>query len=164
MTTFERKRYAHSVITVQASATCPKDPVNSFSNDDYKGMIPYQDDPMVISVVAAKFKVERMGLSGSNLKECSSVLIGFVKEQVEIRGTINLRTTFGVRPDAKAITIRFTIRQGRRIGSWKDGRQSPGPSFGFGSMPTVGGSEVITDGGFEGSLDRPQSKGEDENR
>ncbi|RDX63413.1 hypothetical protein CR513_58164, partial [Mucuna pruriens] len=59
MMTFERKRYANSVMTVQASATHPKDPY-SFSDDDYEGMISHQDDPMIISVVAVEFKVEKV--------------------------------------------------------------------------------------------------------
>ncbi|RDX64029.1 hypothetical protein CR513_57457, partial [Mucuna pruriens] len=119
MTAFERKRCARSTKAVQAGTIHPQDLVISFSDTNYEDMLPQQDDPMVISVVATKYKVERVLIdqgylvevraSKSSLKECSGVLIGFAGEHVEIRETINLRT-FGMGSNAKAIMVKCTAR------------------------------------------------------
>ncbi|RDX78273.1 hypothetical protein CR513_41469, partial [Mucuna pruriens] len=83
--TFERKRYVRSIMTIQADTTCPHNLVISFSDADYEGLLEL------------------------SLVECKGTLIGFVIEQVEIRGIVELRTTFSVGPNAKTITIKFTI-------------------------------------------------------
>ncbi|RDY03065.1 hypothetical protein CR513_13412, partial [Mucuna pruriens] len=64
---------------------------------------------MVISVVVAYYKVEKLSLLELSLEECLGTLTGFTGEQVEIRGTIDLKTTFDMGSDAKTITIKFTI-------------------------------------------------------
>ncbi|RDX99578.1 hypothetical protein CR513_17369, partial [Mucuna pruriens] len=58
----ERKRYARSMMTVQAGTTwpVPGDPVSSLLNEDYEDMLPHQDDPMVILIVAIEYKIERV--------------------------------------------------------------------------------------------------------
>ncbi|RDX58165.1 hypothetical protein CR513_62542, partial [Mucuna pruriens] len=84
---FERIRYARTVMVVRADAPCPRDLVISFSDEDYKDMLPLQNDPMVISVIVVSYKVER----------------------VEIRGTIEIETTFGTRLNARTILVTFTI-------------------------------------------------------
>ncbi|RDX68272.1 hypothetical protein CR513_52763, partial [Mucuna pruriens] len=72
------------------------------------------DEPMVISVVAVEYKIERvlidqgssanilywstykkLGLPSNSLEECSGTLYGFTGEQVPIKGVIELKTVFG---------------------------------------------------------------------
>ncbi|RDX60416.1 hypothetical protein CR513_61443, partial [Mucuna pruriens] len=110
LTTTKRKRYPRSVMAIKTGTTQARDPFISFSNKDYKGMSPHQDDPMVISIVAIEYKIEKVLLdqgSSANilywntfwklqlpklqLEDCPSTLIEFSGEQVEIRGN----PTFG---------------------------------------------------------------------
>ncbi|RDY03865.1 hypothetical protein CR513_12482, partial [Mucuna pruriens] len=51
----------------------------------------------IIKVITTKYRVERV------LVDLGS------SANVEIRGIVDLRTTFGVGPDAKAITVKFTV-------------------------------------------------------
>ncbi|RDY10107.1 hypothetical protein CR513_05438, partial [Mucuna pruriens] len=53
--------------------------------------------------------MRRIGFSESNLKVCQGTLIGFVSEQVEIRGVINLETMVGTSSTEKATNIRFIV-------------------------------------------------------
>ncbi|RDY09085.1 hypothetical protein CR513_06612, partial [Mucuna pruriens] len=55
-----------------------------------------KDDSMVISLVETKYKVER-------------VLVDHRREQVKIKGVVNLRTTFGTGPSVKTILLMFTV-------------------------------------------------------
>ncbi|RDX85408.1 hypothetical protein CR513_33411, partial [Mucuna pruriens] len=41
-------------------ASRPRDLVICFSNEYYKGTLPHQDDPMVISLIAVDYKIERV--------------------------------------------------------------------------------------------------------
>ncbi|RDX95504.1 hypothetical protein CR513_21960, partial [Mucuna pruriens] len=105
----------------------PKDLVISFLEVDYDNIQLDQDNLMVISIVVANCKVERvlvdqgslanvlfwmtfqkLGMAEEKLEACLSTLIGFVGEQVEIWGTIDLQTTFGAGSDVKIIPFRFT--------------------------------------------------------
>ncbi|RDX67641.1 hypothetical protein CR513_53449, partial [Mucuna pruriens] len=86
------------------------------------------DEPMVISVVVAKYKVERvlidqgslanilywstyikMGLKPIDMEPCTGKLYGYVGEQVEIRGAIELESTFGEGNHTRTISILYTI-------------------------------------------------------
>ncbi|RDY04655.1 hypothetical protein CR513_11619, partial [Mucuna pruriens] len=78
-------------------------------------MLPHYDDLMVISIMVNKYKIQRvfidqgsstnstfrkMELLESRLEEWPDTLTGFSSEQVEIRGCIEIKTTFGTRRDA----------------------------------------------------------------
>ncbi|RDX92034.1 hypothetical protein CR513_25895, partial [Mucuna pruriens] len=84
------------------------------------------DEPMVISIVAEDFKIERvlvdqgssanilygstyrrMGLSG--LKETPGCLYGFSGERVPIKGTVELDTIFEEGSNAKMISVLYTV-------------------------------------------------------
>ncbi|RDX81334.1 hypothetical protein CR513_38001, partial [Mucuna pruriens] len=56
-------------MAMQADAPCSHNPVISFSDEDYEDTLPYQDNPLVISMVAADYKVERVlvnqGINGA---------------------------------------------------------------------------------------------------
>ncbi|RDX86730.1 hypothetical protein CR513_31903, partial [Mucuna pruriens] len=92
---------------------------------------------MVISIVAANYKVERvlvdqgsstnttflkLGIPESSLEECLGTLIGIVGEEVEICRIIDLRTMFGTGSDTKALTIKFTVEVSLadRVGTVQD--------------------------------------------
>ncbi|RDX78555.1 hypothetical protein CR513_41156, partial [Mucuna pruriens] len=54
------KKYSQSVLAIQERPTKRQDPQITFSDEDYKETIPHSDHPMVISVVIADYKVERV--------------------------------------------------------------------------------------------------------
>ncbi|RDX73895.1 hypothetical protein CR513_46428, partial [Mucuna pruriens] len=101
-------------------------PVVTFDDRDLKLGPPMQDEPMVISVVAAEYKVERvlvdqgssanilywstfrkMGLQ--HLSESQGALYGFAGECVPIRGTIELNTAFGEGAMVKIMPVLYTV-------------------------------------------------------
>ncbi|RDY00614.1 hypothetical protein CR513_16179, partial [Mucuna pruriens] len=84
------------------------------------------DEPMVISIVAAEYRIERVLIDqGSstnilywvttqkmgirNLAECQGALYGFAGERVPIKGTIELETTFDNKARDKTILVLYTI-------------------------------------------------------
>ncbi|RDY01175.1 hypothetical protein CR513_15538, partial [Mucuna pruriens] len=116
--------YVKVVMAMQVYAPRSRDPIISFLDEGYEDMLPLQDDPMVISIIVADYKVEsvlvnqgssanstfqKLELLIPNLAKCSSTLFGFVGEHVEIRGIIELENTFGMGSNAKTIPITFTI-------------------------------------------------------
>ncbi|RDX93886.1 hypothetical protein CR513_23788, partial [Mucuna pruriens] len=105
-----------------------QDPPITFTNEDYEGRILHLDDPTVISVIIADYRVEwvlvdqgssanvlfwlafkKLGFSESSLEDCLGTLIGFAGEQVEIRGMISLETILGTGSTWKAIKMTFTV-------------------------------------------------------
>ncbi|RDX65529.1 hypothetical protein CR513_55807, partial [Mucuna pruriens] len=103
-------------------------PTISFDDRDMKRRATGQDEPMVISVVVVEYKIERvlidqgssanilywstvqkMQLSTDWLQECSRNLYGFVGECVPIKGTVELKTSFGERSDLKTIPVLYTV-------------------------------------------------------
>ncbi|RDX90399.1 hypothetical protein CR513_27735, partial [Mucuna pruriens] len=98
----------------------------TFQERDRKWRTTDSDEPMVISVVAEDFRIERvlidqgssanilygsmyrkMGLFG--LKETPRCLYGFSGERVPIRGTVELDTVFGEGSNAKMIPVLYTV-------------------------------------------------------
>ncbi|RDX62685.1 hypothetical protein CR513_58959, partial [Mucuna pruriens] len=61
MSATTQKRYSRSVLAIQERPTKRQDPPITFTDEDYKGTIPHSNDPMVISMVMADYKVERFG-------------------------------------------------------------------------------------------------------
>ncbi|KAJ1414050.1 hypothetical protein SESBI_19128 [Sesbania bispinosa] len=62
-TSSARKKYVRSVMSVSAEISDKKkcrSPVISFSDEDMKGIKPHEDDPMVIDIIMAKYKVQRV--------------------------------------------------------------------------------------------------------
>ncbi|RDX76165.1 hypothetical protein CR513_43869, partial [Mucuna pruriens] len=105
-----------------------RDPVICFTNEDYEGTPPHQDDPMVISLIVVDYKIERvlidqgsfanvlhwptfqkLGLSTFCLEECSGTLFGFVGEQVEIRGMMEIKILFGVGASVRSIPVTYIV-------------------------------------------------------
>ncbi|RDX96125.1 hypothetical protein CR513_21255, partial [Mucuna pruriens] len=84
------------------------------------------DEPMVISVVARQYKIERVlidqGSSANilywttaqklgvrDLTKCEGVLYGFAGERVPIKGTVEIETTFGDKNGARTIPVTYTV-------------------------------------------------------
>ncbi|RDX89855.1 hypothetical protein CR513_28361, partial [Mucuna pruriens] len=117
MSRLGRRKNMKQVMMVQSGSGHPKDSAISFLENDYDDVQPHQDDSMVISIVVADYKVERVLVdqgSSTYVGQRKSWrhargLIGFAREQVEIRGAIDLRTTFGVGLDTKIVLLRFTV-------------------------------------------------------
>ncbi|RDX92717.1 hypothetical protein CR513_25107, partial [Mucuna pruriens] len=90
MTVSERKFYVRSVM-IQEKPPWPFDLPTTFSDVEYKGMAPLQDDPIVVWVVTGKYKVERvlvdqgsstnkLGIPELELEECPDTLTNFSGE------------------------------------------------------------------------------------
>ncbi|RDX81467.1 hypothetical protein CR513_37852, partial [Mucuna pruriens] len=103
-----------------------KEPTITFQEEDRKWRTVDRDEPMVISIIAEDFKIERvlidqgslanilygstyrkMGLSG--LKETPRCLYGFLGERVHIRGTMELDTVFGEGSSTKVIPVLYIV-------------------------------------------------------
>ncbi|RDX72379.1 hypothetical protein CR513_48142, partial [Mucuna pruriens] len=115
--------------------------VITFDDRDLKHGMPSCDEPMVISVVVAEYRVERvlidqgnlanilywstyqkLRLPPSQLARCLGTLYGFVAEQVLVKGTIELETVFGESSNVKCIPILYTVVDvgASTISSWDD--------------------------------------------
>ncbi|RDX78857.1 hypothetical protein CR513_40798, partial [Mucuna pruriens] len=98
----------------------------TFDDRDLKLGPPIHDEPMVISVVAAEYKVERVLIdqgSSANilywsvfwkmglqyLNGSQGALYDFAGECVPIRGTIEIETVFGEGPTARIIPVLYTV-------------------------------------------------------
>ncbi|RDX85378.1 hypothetical protein CR513_33434, partial [Mucuna pruriens] len=87
-----------------------------FGEKDMRYDPPRHDKPMVISVVVAEYKVERVLIdqgSSANILYWSTYmkmgLYGFAGEQVEIRGAVELETTFGEGNHARSTLVLYTV-------------------------------------------------------
>ncbi|RDX88135.1 hypothetical protein CR513_30309, partial [Mucuna pruriens] len=67
--------------------------------------MPGYDESMVVSVVAAEYKIERVLINQGSL----GTLYGFAGERVPIKGTIELETMFGDEAGVKTIPILYTV-------------------------------------------------------
>ena len=111
-TASQRKRYAREVMTVEARESDQSvEPDLYFTKDDLRDVIPHEDDPVVISVVGRRVHkilidhgssadvmfwgtFNKLQLSPDQLRPYDGCLYGFVGDQVEVRGHVELRTTF----------------------------------------------------------------------
>ncbi|RDX82835.1 hypothetical protein CR513_36329, partial [Mucuna pruriens] len=103
-------------------------PAITFDDRDMRGWAPCQDEPMVISMGVAGYKVERvlidqgssanilyrstlekMQLPVGLIQPCPGNLYGFAGECVPILGTVELETCLGERPVDRTILIQYTI-------------------------------------------------------
>ncbi|RDX95427.1 hypothetical protein CR513_22056, partial [Mucuna pruriens] len=89
-----------AIMAIQGSTLRPRDPVICFTDEDYKGTLPHQNDPMVISLIVANYKIERILIEqGSSVtSQCSKKWNS--PPLVEIRGTMEIETIFGVGANA----------------------------------------------------------------
>jgi len=123
-----RKRYARNIMMAAISEPSSPTPDIVFSSIDSEGIIPHEDDPVVLSVIMMGRNVHRVLIdqgSSANvmfweafvglqvprdqLLPFDGVLVGFSGEQVEVRGYVNLRTTFADEHAAKTIVIKYIV-------------------------------------------------------
>jgi len=113
-TASQRKRYVRSVNSVAGEGSDnPWETDLVFTKADLRDVVPHDNDPVVISVVTAGRKVHRvlidqgssadvmfwstfnkLQLSPDLLRAYTGCLYGFAGDQVEVRGYLELRTTF----------------------------------------------------------------------
>jgi len=112
-TASQRKKYARSVMSVEVFEDHSPDVDITFTKGDLRDVVPHDNDPIVISLVTAGRTVHRvlvdqgssvdvmfwptfkkLQLSPDQLRPYRGCLYGFAGDQVEVRGYIELRTTF----------------------------------------------------------------------
>ena len=127
-TSSARKRYVRSVMTTAKIERSKKVPDIVFSSEDLKGVVPHENDPIVLSIIMMGRNVHRVLVDqGSSayvmfwntfvglqtpidqLRPFDGVLVGFSGHQVEVKGYVDLRTTFRDKEDAKTIFIRYIV-------------------------------------------------------
>jgi len=99
-----------------------------FTKADLRDVIPHDNDPVVISLVTAGRRVRcvlvdqgssvdvmfmttfnRLQLSTDQLKPYTRCLYGFAENEVEVRGYIELRTTFTDNTSSRTTSIRYLV-------------------------------------------------------
>ena len=128
-TASQRKRYARSVMAVDSMEEDHSPDVDiTFTKADLQDVVPHDNDPIVISLVTAGRKVHRvlvdqgssadvmfwptfskLQLSPDHLKPYPGCLYGFAGDQVEVRGYIELRTTFTDGTGARTKKIKYLV-------------------------------------------------------
>ena len=112
-TASQRKKYARSEMSVEVFEDHSPDVDITFTKGDLRDVVPHDNDPIVISLVTAGRTVhrelvdqgssadvmfwptfEKLQLSPDQLRPYGGCLYGFVGDQVEVKGYIELRTTF----------------------------------------------------------------------
>jgi len=115
--TVEARRLDHSL-----------EPTLCSTSFDLEDVVPQKDDSVVISVVTVGRKVNRflidqgssadvmfwltfnsVHLSPNQLKTCDGCLFGFARDQVEVRGYVELRTNFSNGTLARTINVRYIV-------------------------------------------------------
>ncbi|XP_068503924.1 uncharacterized protein [Phaseolus vulgaris] len=128
-TASQRKRYSQLVMIVDSvEEDHSPDADITFTKADLRDVVPHDNDPIVISLVTAGRKVHRvlvdqgssadvmfwptfnkLQLSLDHLRPYPRCLYGFVGDQVEVRGYIELRTTFTDGAVARTEKIKYLV-------------------------------------------------------
>ena len=127
-TASHRKKYARSVMSVEAFEDHSPDVDITFTKEDLRDVVPHDNDLIVISLVTAGRMVhralvdqgssadvmfwptfEKLQLSPDQLRPYGACLYGFACDQVEVRGYIELRTTFTDGAASRTKKIRYLV-------------------------------------------------------
>ncbi|XP_020207927.1 uncharacterized protein LOC109792885 [Cajanus cajan] len=130
-TSSARKRHLRAIRSVNSvnQPRTPRMPPITFSDRDFRGVDPVQDDPMVISVemhncIVKKTLVDQgssadilywntfkqLGIPEESLEPYHEPLVGFSGERVMTRGCIDLYTRFGFdQKSSREIKIRYIV-------------------------------------------------------
>jgi len=128
-TASQRKRYVRSVNSVaEQGADDLLDIDLAFTKVDLRDVVPHDNDPMVITVVTTGRRVHRvlvdqcssademfwstfnkLQLSPYLLRPYTGCLYGFAGDQVEVRGYLELRTTFTDGTTSRTDNIRYLV-------------------------------------------------------
>ena len=127
--TFKRKKYTREVMIVKAQRADQPTKPNLYFISAYLGdVVPHEDDTVVISVVTMGRRVHRvlidqrsladvmfwvtfnnLLLSPDQLRPYDGCLFGFVGDYVEVRGHVELRTTFSNGVSSCTISIMYLV-------------------------------------------------------
>jgi len=125
----QRKRYARSVMSVEEQMVDDMLDIDlTFTEGDLRDVVPHDNDPVVIYVVTAGRKVHRelvdqgsstdvmfwstfnkLQLSPDQLRPYTGCLHGFAGDNVEVRGHLELRTTFTDGFASRMENIRYLV-------------------------------------------------------
>jgi len=125
----QRRRYTQSVMAVDSVDESHFPEVDiTFRKADLRDVVPHDNDPVVISLITAGRRVHRvlvdqgssvdvmflptfdkLQLSPDQLRPYTGSLYGFTGDQVEVRGYIELRTTFTDGTTARTERIRYLV-------------------------------------------------------
>jgi len=128
-TASQRKKYARGVNSIEERISGnPWESDLVFTRADLQDVVPHDNDPVVISVVTAGRKVHRvlvdqgssadvmfwstfnkLRLSPYLLRPYTGCLYGFADNQVEVRGYLELRTTFTDGTASRTENIRYLV-------------------------------------------------------
>ena len=127
-TASQRKKYARSVMSVEVFEDHSPNVDITFTKGDLRDVVPHDNDPIVISLVTAGRTIhrvlvdqgssvdvmfwptfEKLQLSPDQLRPYGGCLYGFVGDQVELRGYIELRTTFTDGLASRTEKIRYLV-------------------------------------------------------
>jgi len=127
-TASQRKKYARSVMSVEVFEDHSPDVDITFTKGDLRDVVPHDNDPIVISLVKAGRTAhrvlvdqgssanvmfwptfEKLQLSPDQLRPYGGCLYGFAGDQVEVRGYIELRTTFTDGLASRTEKIRYLV-------------------------------------------------------
>jgi len=100
----------------------------TFSPNDFEGVVPHDDEPIVVTLQIFNWDVkrvlidpgslvdilyydafEKIGLDPEQLQPFKGTFAGFTGEQVHVRGHITLKTTFGTGEYGKTITVKYLV-------------------------------------------------------
>ncbi|XP_068503869.1 uncharacterized protein [Phaseolus vulgaris] len=127
-TASQRKKYARSVMAVDVFEDHSPDVDITFTKEDFRDVVPHDNDPIVVSLITAGRKVHRVLMDqGSSadvmfwptftklqipldqLRPYGGCLYGFAGDQVEVRGYIELRTTFTDEAASRTEKIKYLV-------------------------------------------------------
>ena len=130
-----RKRHLQAIMNMESNPPRPPKTPNQvilLSDLDFKGADQNLHDLVVISVVVGNYIIrkvlvnqgslanilyastlQKMQIPESSLSLYYGDLAGFSKEWVNILGVVELRTTFGTKPNIKTIDVRYLVIDSR---------------------------------------------------
>jgi len=127
-TASQRKKYARSVMAVAVFEDHSPDVDITFTKEDLRDVVPHDNDPIVVSLITAGRKVHRvlvdqgssadamfwptftkLQLPLDQLRPYGACLYGFAGDQVEVRGYIELRTTFTDEAASRTEKIKYLV-------------------------------------------------------
>jgi len=123
-----RKKHLHAVHRVNLVSIRPRMPPITFTDKDFKGIDPSQNDPMVISVDINNFTIKKalvdqgssvdilywktfraMQIPIEEMMPYNDYVVGYSGERVGTKGYIELYTTFGLEEACKTFRIRYLV-------------------------------------------------------
>ncbi|XP_027368413.1 uncharacterized protein LOC113874390 [Abrus precatorius] len=85
-------------------------PPITFTDEDFQGVDPVQDDPMGSSADILYWNtIKQLGIPEEKLKEYREPLVDFSGERVKTRGCIDLYTSFGSEHEGKRIKVTYLV-------------------------------------------------------